>query len=156
MQAKTTKYYLFFATLLTFNFTGCTSPIPTVQPRHYQLQQAQVQQPKVTPVEESQITPIKEEEPSLTPTPSYEKPTAKKLAQYEKTMRSVASGIKNDSTYQRIVLNTAENKHWFKDLTYKLWDRQITRQDFLQQGLAKYPTHQYELQFIIDGFSKHS
>jgi hypothetical protein len=156
MQARTTKYSLFFATLLTLNFTGCTSPIPTVQPRDYQRQHTQIQPTQITPVEESQITPIREEVASLTPSVSYEKPTTQKLAQYEKTMRSVASGIKTDPNYHRIVLNSSEKKEWFKSLTYRLWDRQITKEQFMQQGLAKYPSHRYELQFIIDGFSKHS
>ncbi len=67
-------------------------------------------------------------------------------------MRSVASGIKNDTNYQRIALDTPEKKEWFKSLTYRLWDRQITRQQFMAEGLAKYPNRRYEFQFIIRGF----
>ena len=84
----------------------------------------------------------------------YENPTPHKMALYQQTMRSVASGIKHDTKYQRITLDTPEKKEWFKTLTYRLWDRQITRQQFLAQGLVRYPTHQYELQFITNGFDR--
>ena len=83
----------------------------------------------------------------------YESPTPRKLALYQQTMRSVASGIKHDSKYQRIALDTAEKKEWFKTLTYRLWDRQMTRQQFMAEGLAKYPSRRYEFQFVIDGFA---
>lgn len=90
---------------------------------------------------------------STTISTHYEKPTPHKLALYQQTMRSLASGIKHDTTYQRITLDTPEKKEWFKTLTYRLWDRQITRQQFIAEGLAKYPTHRYEFQFVIDGFA---
>jgi hypothetical protein len=83
----------------------------------------------------------------------YESPTPHKLALYQQTMRSVASGIKHDANYQRIALDTPEKKEWFKTLTYRLWDRQITRDQFMSEGLSKYPSHKYEFQFVIDGFS---
>ncbi len=85
---------------------------------------------------------------------SYEAPTPQKMALYEKTMRRVAAGIKDDPYYQKIVLNTQEKKAWFKTLTYRLWDRQITRHEFMREGLSKYPQRRYEFQFIIDGFTK--
>ena len=90
---------------------------------------------------------------ALTPSTHYEQPTPQKMALYQQTMRSVASGIQSDSKYQRITLNTPEKKAWFKILTYRLWDRQITRQQFMAEGLAKYPTHQHEFQFVINGFT---
>ena len=90
----------------------------------------------------------------MQPVRHYEKPTPDKLALYQQTMRSVASGIKDDARYQRIALDTPEKKAWFKRLTYRLWDRQITRYQFMEEGLAKYPSRRYEFQFIIDGFLK--
>lgn len=83
----------------------------------------------------------------------YVEPSPEKKEAYENTMRKVASGIKDDPNYNRIALNTPEKKAWFKSLTYRLWDRQITRNQFMAEGLAKYPTRKYEFQFIIDGFA---
>lgn len=91
--------------------------------------------------------------PTKTTITHYESPTPHKLALYQQTMRSVASGIKHDTNYQRIALDTPEKKEWFKTLTYRLWDRQITRDQFMDEGLSKYPSRKYEFQFVIDGFS---
>jgi hypothetical protein len=76
-----------------------------------------------------------------------------KLALYQQTMRSVAGGIQHDTQYKRITLDTPEKKAWFKNLTYRLWDRQITRFEFMDKGLALYPTHRYEFEFVIKGFA---
>jgi len=70
-------------------------------------------------------------------------------------MRKVASGIKDDPNYERIVLDSPEKKEWFQDITYKLWDKQISDEEFMDEGLAKYPTHRYEFQFISNGFNKY-
>ena len=92
---------------------------------------------------------------TTTPTKNihYEKPTKAKMEHYTKTMKLVASGIKHDPKYQRIALDTPEKKAWFRSLTYRLWDRQMTRQQFMAEGLAKYPDRRYEFQFVIDGFA---
>jgi hypothetical protein len=118
-----TKYYLLLASLSILGLSGCTSPTGMVTP----------------PQSQSVST-------------SYEKPTPHKLALYQQTMRSVASGIKHDSNYRRITLDTPEKKEWFRMLTYRLWDRQITRNQFMAEGLAQYPTHKYEFEFVIKGF----
>ena len=123
------KYYLLLTSLSILGLSGCTSPTGIVRP---------VQNYKAAP--------------SYKATKTYEEPTSHKLALYQQTMRSVASGIKHDSKYRRITLNTAEKKEWFRMLTYRLWDRQITRYQFMSEGLAEYPTHRYEFEYVINGF----
>ncbi len=96
---------------------------------------------------------------SNTATPSqtaYQKPTAVKEAAYHKTMVKVAMSTKESSKYKKMVLDTPEKKAWFKDLMYRLWDRQITRNQFIEEGLKKYPTRHYEFNFIAYGFQRYS
>ena len=114
-------------TLAALTFTGCTSPMASSS----------------APTTKTQRTY----------TQPYEKPTPEKLTMYQQTMRNVAAGIKNDSNYQRIALDTPAKKEWFRTLTYRLWDRQITRHQFIAEGLSKYPSHQYEFNFVVNGFS---
>jgi len=116
------KYYLLLATLSLLGLSGCTSPTGMV-----------------TPTQKHTTANI------------YEKPTPDKMARYQQTMRAIASGIKDDSNYRRITLDTAEKKEWFRMLTYRLWDRQITRQQFMAEGLSQYPSHRYEFEFVIKG-----
>lgn len=87
---------------------------------------------------------------------SYQKPTAAKSAAYQDTMIKVALSTRDDSKYRKLELDTAEKKAWFKDLMYRLWDRQITRNQFIAEGLAHYPSRRYEFNFVAQGFQKHS
>ncbi len=87
---------------------------------------------------------------------SYEKPTPAKSAAFQSTMGEVARGIGHDTKYTKMALDTPEKKAWFKSLMYKLWDRQITRNQFIAEGLQKYPTRHYEFTFVANGFQKHS
>lgn len=117
--------------LTALSFTGCTSSMHMVSPAQNQTVQA--------------------------PTPKYyQQPSPEKTEAYQNTMRSVASGIQNDPNYQRIALDTPEKKAWFKDLTYRFWDRQITYTQFMAEGLSKYPDRKYEFNFVANGFQKHS
>ncbi len=86
----------------------------------------------------------------------YQKPTPEKSAVFQESMMKVALSTQDDSKYQKIELDTPEKKAWFKDLMYRLWDRQITRDDFILEGLTQYPTHKYEFEFVANGFQKHS
>jgi len=121
------KYYLLLATVTLLMLSGCT---PASSELGVTKRQAAVQ----------------------TQQTQYEKPTPHKQALYQQTMRSVASGIKHDTNYKRIELNTPEKKEWFRTLTYRLWDRQITRYQFVSEGLSQYPDHRYEFDFVIKGF----
>ena len=98
---------------------------------------------------------------TATPTPkpthmNYQKPTPQKEERFHQTMMKVALSTKEDDKYNRMVLDTPEKKAWFKTLMYRLWDRQITRNQFISEGISKYPTHRYEFAFVANGFQKHS
>ena len=87
---------------------------------------------------------------------TYEKPTEAKLAVFHPIMTKVALSTKDDPNYKKMSLSTTEEKEWFHNLMYRLWDRQITKNQFISEGVAKYPTHRYEFTFIANGFQKHS
>jgi len=86
----------------------------------------------------------------------YEKPTATKAANFKNTMVKVALSTRDDARYKKIQLDTPEKKAWFKDLMFRLWDRQITRHQFMTEGLSKYPARRYEFAFVANGFQKRS
>lgn len=118
---------LTIVTLIALSFSGCTSSMNVL---------SEPTQRRATSAPQEHV-----------------QPSAEKAEAYENTMRKVASGIKDDPEYNRIALDTPEKKAWFKSITYKLWDRQMTRQQFMAEGLAKYPTHKHEFEFIINGFA---
>ena len=128
------KRHFIVTVLAALGFSGCTSSI------------GHLIEPKKPTQSTQQIQAVQTQS-------YYEEPTPEKKEAYEKTMRKIASGIQDDANYQRLSLNTAEKKEWFKKLTYRLWDRQITRQQFIAEGLKRYPNHGYELNFIVRGFT---
>ena len=86
----------------------------------------------------------------------YQTPTVSKTPLFQKRMIEVAKSTLNDTHYEKMALNTTEKKAWFRTLMYRLWDRQITRDEFIATGLRKYPNKRYEFTFVANGFQKRS
>ena len=84
----------------------------------------------------------------------YELPTPQKEAVFKQEMAKVALSTKEDPNYKRLALDTPEEKRWFKELLYRLWDRQITREEFIKEGLKRFPDKGYEFRFIAEGFQR--
>ncbi|QOR61076.1 hypothetical protein ACM66Z_06340 [Sulfurovum sp. ST-21] len=91
---------------------------------------------------------------SLTASKRYEKPTPEKEEKFQEVMIKVAQSTQENPIYHRMALNSPEEKEWFKDLMYRLWDRQITRKEFIAEGTAKYPDHIYEFSYIANAYQR--
>ena len=98
-----------------------------------------------------------------TPAPQAQKPQPQvpaqpqmseeeKLEAYDKVKLKVGTEIKKDANYKKLDLSTPELKSWFTDNTYALWDHKITKEQFITEGLKKYPDRAYELEVIANGF----
>jgi len=94
--------------------------------------------------------------PLVAPQPVYQAPTQAKMEAFTPVMTKVALSTREDPRYNRMALNTPEEKEWFKMLMYRLWDRQISKREFIREGVSKYPSHQYEFNFIANGFQRYS
>ena len=86
----------------------------------------------------------------------YQTPTPAKLPLFQKKMIAVAKSTLHDPRYKKMALDTPKKKAWFRTLMYRLWDRQITRDEFIKAGLDKYPSKRYEFTFVANGFQKRS
>lgn len=93
--------------------------------------------------------------PRLPATATYEKPTPDKEKRFHDAMIKVAQSTQMNAKYHRMALNTPEEKRWFKDLMYRLWDRQITRAQFIAEGTARYPEHKYEFTYIANAYQNY-
>jgi len=92
---------------------------------------------------------------SAAPKHVYQAPTEAKMAKFHPLMTEVALSTRNDPKYNKMTIKP-EDKEWFKMLMYRYWDRQITRNQFIAEGVSKYPGHEYEFGFIANGFQAHS
>ena len=144
---KQNRYTIVLLTSLSLGITGCTSPLELLLPSVTAKKRVQHKKP----------VPRVKAKPKAQPRAiQYEKPTPEKFTKFKKVMHEVALSTKDDKTYRKIALNTAEKKEWFKNLMYRLWDRQITKTQFISEGLKKYPTRKYEFTFVANGFQKRS
>jgi len=85
---------------------------------------------------------------------SYAEASPEKQDRFHEDMIAVATSTKSDPNYHRMALDTPERKAWFKNLMYRLWDGQISKSQFISEGISKYPTHTYEFTFVANGFEK--
>jgi len=121
------KIKLLIAVLAGFTFTACTNSIPSLSPSA-----------------PSQKTIVN----------NYENASVEEATAYDRDMRIVGLSTRQDPKYHSFGFKTTEEKVWFRDLTYAYWHRDITKSQFISKGLAKYPTHRYEFNFVANGFLK--
>lgn len=162
------KSYIITAIISLGIISGCTSPeLMTPSMIHNPLKPSTSQRYTTTKqtiqhmVDNSQQQTISTIEPkhieqqnvfSGVKTQAHPTPSPEKEALFNKDMRKVALSTQNDPRYNRMALDTPQKKKWFKDLMYQLWDREISKEEFISRGVAKYPTHRYEFEFIANGF----
>ena len=130
MKIVTKSLFIASITTIGLSFTACTkAPVqPTPKPQQIQA-----------------TTPAK-------PVPQKPQMTeAQKNKAYKNAMRQVGASIKQDLNYQKLDLSTPELKNWFTSITYKVWDHQISREQFVAFGLEKFPQHSYEFNQIALG-----
>jgi len=128
--------------------TGCSNPMAYITP-------SSSSSPKARTVSETKQETSKHLESKTITRVQYETPTPAKEAKFHQTMIAVAKSTKLDPNYKKLSLNTPEEKAWFQKLMYRLWDRQITRAQFIAEGVAKYPDHKYEFTYIANAFQNY-
>ena len=85
---------------------------------------------------------------------NYDQASPEKQDRFHEDMIAVATSTKDDPNYHRMALDTPERKAWFKNLMFQLWDGQITKQQFVAEGISKYPNHKYEFEFVANGYEQ--
>jgi hypothetical protein len=66
-------------------------------------------------------------------------------------MRKVGQDVKANSRYKKMdLLKPVDNRSWFKELTFQLWDGEISKNQFVTSGLEFYPNNKYEFNFIAN------
>jgi len=134
------KKFIFAASIFgAFLISGCTtSP-------NYLLDYVSPEQ-KPSP---NNIQPVNE----IKSLPTYIEPSPEKKERFELDFKNVALKTKSDPNYQRIGLNTPEIKKWFKQNTYLLWNRDISKSEYINEGLKKFPENRYEFNFVANNIS---
>lgn len=121
------KYTLILTSIAVLGFTGCTSSVDSL----------------MSPTTQSTKKYV-----------NYDNAPEYKAEAFRTKQQSVGRATQQDPKYKsfRPVLTNNETKSWFTNTMYLLWDRQITRSEYIAQGTAKFPQYKYEFTFIANQF----
>jgi len=78
----------------------------------------------------------------------------KKVEQFETKFSQVLDAIDNKKDYKKIPLDGTADGEWFIQQSFKLWDGQITKEQYITAGLAKFPEYRETFTYLADQFSK--
>lgn len=85
---------------------------------------------------------------------NYDTASDYKKESFGKAQRAVGLSTKNDPEYKsfRPILTDEETRKWFSNNMYLLWDRQITKGQYIAQSTSRFPAYKYEFTFIANHF----
>ena len=78
----------------------------------------------------------------------------KKVSAFEKKFNQVLEDVKNKKDYKKIPFDSNADTEEFIADSYKLWDKQITKEDFISKGTKKYPDFKETYNYLADEFTK--
>jgi len=96
------------------------------------------------------ISPVYSDTASEAVVDSYDPQVQK---QFAADMNTLVGEIKQDKNYKPIPLDKKKDSDWFTTHSFLYWDHKISRDDFVSQGVERFPSHQYEFEFIADKLS---
>ncbi len=71
---------------------------------------------------------------------------------FEVKYRAVIKEIQNDSSYKRIPLAGNKDLKWFNTMAFQLWDKQITKDQFVSEGLGRFPDYKKSFEYLANKF----
>ena len=85
---------------------------------------------------------------------NYDEAPQAKVDAFEIEKRKVGLSTQSNPNYKSPIaeVKAANKLGWFNNQMYRLWDRQITRSQYIAEGVSAFPTHRYEFTFIANGF----
>jgi len=69
---------------------------------------------------------------------------------FDNRMASMVQHVSADPNYRRIPLATMEDKQWFSQLVESLYGNKITKEQFVAEGVKKYPGYDASFSTVAD------
>lgn len=69
---------------------------------------------------------------------------------FEKWFNQTIEDVKNNPNYKRIPLDTKNQQEWFLSELFMAWDKKISKEEFTEKVLQKYPGYEDSVKFITD------
>lgn len=69
---------------------------------------------------------------------------------FDNRMGAFVAHIKEDPNYKRIPLETTADREWFYQLTEQVYEHKITKEQFVAEGVKKYPGYDASFSEVAD------
>lgn len=66
--------------------------------------------------------------------------------------KSVIKTIQNNPDYKRIPLDAEIDQDWFLKQIFQLWNKKMTKTQFVEQGVNRFPGFKGSFEFLADKF----
>jgi hypothetical protein len=73
--------------------------------------------------------------------------------EFDRKMSSVIGQIKADPSYRKIPLDTSEDRQWFYDQSAALFEKKITKAQYVEEGSRKFPGYEASFDKLADLFT---
>ncbi len=67
---------------------------------------------------------------------------------FEVRYRAVIKTIQTDSNYKKFPLKGDKELKWFNTISFKLWDKQISKDQFISEGLKRFPGYKESFEYL--------
>jgi hypothetical protein len=73
--------------------------------------------------------------------------------EFDRKMSSVIGQIKADPSYRKIPLDTSADRQWFYDQSAALFEKKITKAQYVDEGSRKFPGYEASFDKLADLFT---
>ena len=77
-----------------------------------------------------------------------------KVKAFERKFNAVIKVVKKKDGYKKIPLKKSADQQWFIRESFKLWDKQIAKDQYVSNGEKKVPGYKSSFEFLADEFTK--
>lgn len=78
-----------------------------------------------------------------------------KVKLYREDMQHLVKEIEeNQPNYKHLPLKEKADFDWFYIETYALWEKSVTKDQFIQNGLLRYPSYKESLEYLANQLTK--
>jgi hypothetical protein len=69
---------------------------------------------------------------------------------FEGWFYKVIDDVKANPNYKRIPLDTKADQDWYLSLMFTAWDKKISKEEFVKDGLKRFPDYKESFEFVAN------
>ena len=79
---------------------------------------------------------------------------SQKVAKFEKRFEQVLDDLDKKDDYKKVPLDGTDDTEWLVRQSFKLWDKQISKDEYVNAGEKKFPVYSKSFGYLADEFQK--